>query len=144
MNLNNTHNTEIIRELPQKEPFLMVDELVDLQKGKLTAKLALREENIFVKDGVFHESGIMEHMAQSAGLRPTLEALQKGMEAPLGYFAAISNFNLYALPKVGSEIKTTITNKMMLKTALLVSAVSTCDDTVICESDMHFYIKNES
>ncbi len=142
MNLSNDHNSEIVEKLPQKYPFVMVDELVTMTGKRLIAKLTIREDNIFVEDGLLHEPGILEHIAQSAGLRPTLESLQNNTEVPQGYFAAINNFELYDLPRVHSQIETTIVTKLSLKTGLIISSVSHCGETTICKSDMHFYLKN--
>lgn len=140
MELSTTHNTEIVSELPHKAPFVMVDELLYFDSEQTRAKLTIREDNIFVKDGYFHEPGIIEHVAQAVGLKPTLEALQRQEKAPLGYFAAINNFKLHKLPKVNSDIETTIVNEMVVKTAIKVSTTTTCEGELICDSHMTFYL----
>lgn len=141
MNLNTTHNKEIINALPHKTPFVMVDELLYMDTDKVKGKLTIKENNIFVKDGYFQEPGIIEHVAQVVGLKPTLEALQQGLSAPLGYFATINNFKLYKLPKVNSDIETTIINEVVVKTAIKVNTKSESAGELICKSQMLFYLK---
>ena len=142
MNLARTNNKEIIQALPHKVPFIMVDELVYMDSDKTIAKLYIKEDNNFAKNGYFQEPGIIEHVAQSTALRPTLEAAEVQTEAPLGYFAAIKNFKLYELPPVNSIIETTAENIIVVTTAIKVNTRSTCNGKLICESQMLFYLKS--
>lgn len=140
MNLKKINNKEIIQALPHKYPFLMVDELLYMDATKTIAKLIINEDNIFARNGYLQEPGIIEHVAQTTALRPTLEAAEKQYNAPLGYFAAIKNFKLYALPPINSFIETTAENVVVIKTAIKVSTRSTCNGLLICESEMLFYL----
>ncbi|QHI36905.1 3-hydroxyacyl-[acyl-carrier-protein] dehydratase FabZ [Kordia antarctica] len=142
MNLDRTNNKEIIQALPHKVPFIMVDELLYMDANKTIAKLFITEDNVFSKNGFFQEPGIMEHVAQSTALRPTLEAAEVQQDAPLGYFAAIKNFKLYELPPVNSVIETTSENVVVVKTAIKVNTRSTCNGKLICESEMLFYLNS--
>jgi 3-hydroxymyristoyl/3-hydroxydecanoyl-(acyl carrier protein) dehydratase len=46
--------------IPQKEPMVMVSYL---KNGSMC--LEIKEDNIFLDDGIFQEAGILEHIAQS-------------------------------------------------------------------------------
>jgi len=104
------NNETVIRALSHKEPFIMIDELVYIDEDKTIAKLHITEGNIFSKDGFFQEPGIIEHVAQSAALRPTIERMQSKNTAPIGFFAGVKRFKLYKLPEVNQSIETTVVN----------------------------------
>jgi 3-hydroxyacyl-[acyl-carrier-protein] dehydratase len=140
MNLENRNNREIVNALPHKKPFVMVDELISIDDFKTVASLTIIESNIFVKDGLFCEPGLIEHVAQSAGLKPTIEALQRGENVPLGYFASISNFKLFQLPKVETVIETTVINETIISNAIKVRAITKSNQGLICEAEMSFYL----
>lgn len=140
MNLGNRNNREIVNALPHKKPFVMVDELISIDEIKTVASLTITEDNIFVKDGLFCEPGLIEHVAQSAGLKPTIEALQRGESVPMGYFASISNFKLFQLPKVETVIITTVVNETIINNAIKVKTITKSGQDVICESEMSFYL----
>jgi predicted hotdog family 3-hydroxylacyl-ACP dehydratase len=140
MDISTSNNKEIIKELPHKKPIVMVDELVLLDDNKIITKLIPKENNIFVQDGIFSEYGVIEHIAQSAGLRSTLFAARNNLPSPLGYLAAINKFKLYNLAKVGVEIKTKIINIVNTKTIIKIKSISFSNNIKICESEMLFYL----
>jgi 3-hydroxyacyl-[acyl-carrier-protein] dehydratase len=54
--------------IPQKFPFVMIDKLLAFVENEITSGLTVPEQNIFVENAVFQESGLIEHMAQSVAL----------------------------------------------------------------------------
>jgi 3-hydroxymyristoyl/3-hydroxydecanoyl-(acyl carrier protein) dehydratase len=54
--------------LPHREPMLMVDSLLYFDGKKGIAELTVLETNIFVETKIFTETGLIEHMAQTAAL----------------------------------------------------------------------------
>ena len=60
---------EIIEKLlPHRKPMIMVDRLHFFSEKKAISKLTIVKENIFVTNGYFSETGLLEHMAQTAAL----------------------------------------------------------------------------
>jgi predicted hotdog family 3-hydroxylacyl-ACP dehydratase len=100
---------EDIRHLiPQKEPFLMVSTLISVDEKTAKSSFIIHHENVFVKNGVFQEAGIMENIAQTAALRAGYMALLNNNPVETGYIGAIKDFELYGLPASGDEIITEI------------------------------------
>src|SRR5471030_1367441 len=99
--------------LPQKPPIEMVDKLWFHDDTYSISGLTVKEENIFCKNGVLCEPGIIENIAQTAGLRLgylVSEMQQNGekLNPPMGYIGAIKNLIIHQLPKIGAELKTEI------------------------------------
>ena len=62
-------NIEKVKELiPQKEPFVMVDELLLFTEDNLRSRFKVSSANLFVENDFFVESGIIDHMAHSVAL----------------------------------------------------------------------------
>ena len=55
--------------LPQQEPFIMIGSLVHFDKLLIITEMEVRESNIFVDDGYFSPSGLMENIAQTCAAR---------------------------------------------------------------------------
>ena len=52
--------------IPQKPPFVMVDKLFSVTETTTTTGFTIQADNIFVKDGVFKDPGLVENIAQTA------------------------------------------------------------------------------
>lgn len=127
--------------IPQKFPFVMVSGISEYSEEHLVSGFEIKEDNIFVKDGVFQASGLIEHQAQSVALHTGYKFYLLGKEAPTGYIGAIKTFEAETLPKTGdqliSEVK--IINEMMGVT--LVEIITKTNDKVIAKSQMKTVVK---
>lgn len=94
--------------IPQKKPFVMVDTLWAFSENYLQSGLLISEENIFVKNHLFQESGIIEHMAQSVALYTGYLYYLKNQTAPIGYIGSIKQAEIVKLPKTGEHITSKI------------------------------------
>lgn len=123
--------------LPQQEPFVMVGRLVYFDNEKTVVQTEVKEDNIFVENGVFTVSGIIENIAQTCAARigyVNKYILKKGIQ--LGFIGAIRNMNLYRCPKVGETIETTIVIIEEIFGMTLVTASVKSGDDVIADSEM--------
>lgn len=122
--------------IPQRFPFVMVSSLTEYSDSHLVSGFEIKEENLFVRDGIFQASGLVEHQAQSVALHTGYKFYLLGKEAPTGYIGGIKTFEAMALPKTGDRLKSEITilNEMMGVT--LVDVVTMLNDEVIARSQM--------
>lgn len=123
--------------LPQQEPFVMVGKLTHFDMKKTVTQTEILSDNIFVEDGVFTASGLVENIAQTCATRigyVNKYILKKGIQ--LGFIGAIRNMNLYRYPRIGEVIETTIITIEEIFGMTLVSAVVTVGDEIIADSEM--------
>ncbi len=60
-------NKYIKRLIPQRDPIIMVDKPLDVNDDAAVTTLTVRNDNYFIdEDGLLSESGLIEHIAQSA------------------------------------------------------------------------------
>ncbi len=127
--------------IPQKFPFVMVNSISEYSEEHLVSGFTIKEENIFVHEGVFQASGLIEHQAQSVALHTGYKFYLLGKEAPTGYIGAIKTFQAETLPKIGdqlvSEVK--IINEMMGVTLVQIS--TKINNQVIATSEMKTVVK---
>lgn len=123
--------------LPQQEPFVMVGKLLHFDMEKTVTETFVSATNIFVENGLFTASGIIENIAQTCAARigyVNKYILKKGIQ--LGFIGAIRNMKLYRLPKVGEVIETSIITIEEIFGMTLVTATVKVKDEVIAESEM--------
>lgn len=106
----------------------MVDEITEISQKEVTTIFKIKNDNLFVKNGFFAESGLIENAAQtcSAIVAQPLFLDEKNFFKKdlklIGFISAIKNLSILSLPKSNSEIITK---------AMLVSRFDT-DDFAIC------------
>lgn len=122
--------------IPQRFPFVMVDSIAEYSESHLVSGFKPVEENIFIQDGTFQASGLLEHQAQSVALHTGYKFYLSGKEAPTGYIGAIKSFEVITLPKPGDQLtsEVSILNEMMGVT--LVDVITKINDEVIAKSQM--------
>jgi predicted hotdog family 3-hydroxylacyl-ACP dehydratase len=99
----------IISFIPQKPPFVMVSKLLFTDEVSTRSSFLITGDNVFVKDSVFQEAGLLENMAQTAALRAGYIANEGKNPVATGYIATVKDFEIYSLPKVNDELTTEIT-----------------------------------
>ncbi len=131
---------EIADYLPQKSPMIMIDCLYVCDGLDTTAGFRIRPDNIFVKDGVFTEPGIVENIAQTAAARGGYEVKKHGATPLLGFIGAVKDLKIYFHPPVGAEIITEVSKKNEVFSVTLISGRTTCNGKLVAECEMKIFI----
>ena len=134
---------EIFQLIPQRPPIVMVDKFYGVEGDTSCSGLTVTAENLFCKDGVLQETGVIEHIAQSAAARVGYIALQQKEPVPLGFIGSVDKMKIYHLPTVDNELKTEITVMQEVGDITLVSAQVKSEETLIAEGRMKIFLKKE-
>lgn len=131
--------------IPQRNPMLMVDELLEADGELATACFTVRPDNLFIgEDGLLEETGLMEHMAQSASALAGYMAVGAGAEnPPVGYIGEIKHFHCYRRPRIGDRLHTTVRLGMEVNGVTLVTGESRVDDEVVTDMQMKIFIQKD-
>jgi len=100
--------TEITHLIPQKIPFVMVDSLLDFSETMVQSSFTVKSDNIFCKNAMFLESGLIENMAQTVALHTGYDFFLRGEPAPTGYIGSIKKIEIKQLPKLNETITTNV------------------------------------
>jgi predicted hotdog family 3-hydroxylacyl-ACP dehydratase len=127
-----------IREiLPQRDPFLFVDELLHYDERETRTSYTVPAEHLLVEDGVLTASGILENMAQSSAARiGYLSKFVLHVPVRIGYIGAVRKFRLSRLPAVGETLQTTILLREDVFGISLTDAVVSVGDEIIAEASL--------
>lgn len=132
---------QITDYIPQRNPIVMIDTLNYCEGNITITRFEVREDNIFVKDGLFHEPGIIENIAQTAAVKAGYEVKKHGAEPLLGFIGAIKDLVIYKLPEIGDVLETTVILKMDVMGITLVEGISSCNGNKIASCEMKIFIQ---
>jgi 3-hydroxyacyl-[acyl-carrier-protein] dehydratase len=127
--------------IPQRFPFVMVNSIAAYSETELVSGFEIQPDNLFVHDGIFQASGLVEHQAQSVALHTGYKFYLLGKEAPTGYIGAIKSFEVYTLPKAGDILKTEVKILNEIMGVTLVDAVTKLNNEIIAVSQMKTVVK---
>lgn len=100
-------SARILSLIPQKPPFVMVDALYEYTNLTGLTGFVIPHDNILVKNGVFSEPGLIEHMAQSMSLHRGYHGFLAGLDKPrTGFIGIIKSVEIIDLPKAGTKLLT--------------------------------------
>lgn len=134
---------DIKKVIPQRDPILMVDQLVNVNKEGATTCFMIQEENFFLNEkGQMAESGVIEHIAQSASAFAGYKAIAAGAsEPPIGYIGEIKNFHCYRCPQIGETLCTTITIGTELNGITILTGETYASNELIADTRMKIFVK---
>lgn len=135
---------EDIKELlPQRAPILMVDELLDVKGEEAQTSFTVRPGNFFLgEDGRLEESGLIEHIAQSASTFAGYAASLAGAtKPPVGYIGEVKNFHCHHRPQIGDTLCTTIRLGPEAGNIVLLSGETRVGERIVAETQMKIFIR---
>jgi predicted hotdog family 3-hydroxylacyl-ACP dehydratase len=94
--------------IPQRAPFIMIDNLIKATPEKFETDFRVLPDNIFVEKGVLREFALIENIAQSCSAGLAITKMSSGKKTADGFIGAISKLKLYDLPKVNDTIYTIV------------------------------------
>ncbi|CAC9973640.1 hypothetical protein [Flavobacterium panici] len=122
--------------LPQKFPFVMVDAMHSYTETSLVSGLTIQQDNIFVKNDIFLEAGLIEHMAQSVALHTGYQFFLRNETAPTGYIGSIKEIEIKKLPKLNDNIQSEVTILQEFAGITLVKIVTILNNEEIANGQM--------
>lgn len=134
---------EIFMLIPQRPPIVMVDVVWSADEQSADTGLTIREDNIFVKDGLFREPGLIEHIAQSAAAFAGYGTFVRGEEPKLGFIGEIKDSVFNLMPPVGSELRTHIQLVTVIGGIRLINAEVRLKDELVATCVMKFFLKDD-
>jgi 3-hydroxymyristoyl/3-hydroxydecanoyl-(acyl carrier protein) dehydratase len=132
----------ILDLLPQQPPFIMVEKLLFCDNITTKTSLAIKSDNIFVENGAFSQSGIVENVAHTCDAR--MGYLTINQPVKIGMIGSINNFEFSGiLPKVGEEIFTEINVATEIGNIVLVKATVLCGEKLIVGGEMKIVLTDK-
>lgn len=134
-------NIDIHELLPQREPFIMVSHLLYFDSISTITNFRIKDDNIFVDNGVLSTYGITENIAQTCASRIgyyNKYILKK--DITVGYIGAIRKLVFMRQPEVEETLVTEIRILEEIFGMSLVEASVKIDDKLIASCEMKIAI----
>lgn len=141
---------EIQHYLPHREPMLMVDYIVAMDRENVETTFRVKENNVFVEGGRFTEPGLVENAAQTCS---AIVAKSYFVDEDdnvhdkdvIGFISSIKKVQIYSLPDVGCEITTKAQLVSRFDTGefitCMMSCKTYCGEELLLEGDINLFIK---
>lgn len=142
---------DIHNYLPHRDPMLMVDFIIDISTDKAETAFTVKEDNVFLENGVLCEAGLIENAAQTCSSIVGKSYLvdDQAKDIPnvdvIGFISSIRTVKIYKLPKLGSTI-TTVADLISRfdtggYTTCMVNCKSYCNDELLLEGEINLFIQ---
>lgn len=100
--------SEVLSLIPQRPPFVMIDNLLSCNDDDASTDLMVRSDNIFVDNGKLSATGLLENMAQTCAARLGWLNTCSGKNVQIGVIGEVRNCKFFRLPNVGERLTTNI------------------------------------
>jgi len=132
--------SEIINYIPQRDPFIVVHDILRATDEFTETQFEVLPESIFVTNGLFHEPGLLENIAQTAAAQMGYICKKKGSPVPLGYIASIKNLIVHSLPPVGAMLTTSIQVTNHVLNVILLEGIVRLEGAIVCQCEMRIFV----
>ena len=126
--------------IPQKPPFVMIDQLLGSDETSTRTAFRVRKDNIFVEEGLLKEPALVENIAQTAAARAGYITTKENLPALLGYIGAIKDLEIFNLPKINDNLETEIIIKNQVFDVTLIAGTVKCNGNVLAQCEMKIFI----
>lgn len=127
---------EIENYIPQRSPFIMIDNLVEATPEEFETDFRVLPENIFIEKGVLREFALIENIAQSCSAGLAITKRSSGKKLTDGYIGAIAKLILYDLPAVNDTIHTRVKLLAQLENLFLLKGENFVNDRKLLECEI--------
>ena len=133
---------DILSLIPHRPPFVMIDKLLMINEKGATSIFKISEKNLFLSDGFLAEAALIENIAQTAAARIGYISLNEDKPAPVGYLAAVQNFEVFNLPQLHDEITTEIFIENVIFSVVIINGKIICNKKNIASCNMKIFTSN--
>lgn len=141
---------EIRNFLPHRAPMLMVDLITDISQDSVTTTFLVPKDCIFVDNGFFSESGLIENAAQTCSAIVAQNFFIETEEPVklVGFIGGIKKLAIKSLPLVGQKLisKATLISKMDSGDFVLclIQCTIFAEEKIVLETQMNLFITKQS
>ncbi len=128
--------------IPQKPPFVLVDKLLYADENASCCSFEIPEGNIFVNQGYYSTSGLVESMAQTAAAGTGYLYKKENKPVPVGYIGAVQKLEVVDWPPANTEITMEINLLTNILQVSLVSGIVKYRGKMIASCEMKIFVNN--
>ena len=128
--------------LPQQEPFVMIGTLTHFDETLTVSETTIAADNIFVDDGRFSASGLIENVAQTCAARiGFVNKYIQGNGITIGVIGAVRKLVINSLPAAGQTITTSVETISEVFGMTLAKATVTCEGEELLSTEIKISVR---
>ena len=135
-----TSRNNILAFIPQRDPFIMVDELIACDETSASTILQVRPDNLFVQNNTLMEVALVENIAQTAAARIGYICSLENKPVPIGYIAAVQNLAISRPASVGDILETEIAIRNQVLNVTIITGNVKVSNSVIASCEMKIFM----
>jgi len=116
--------------IPQKEPFVFVDKVIDFSKTEISTTFEIKYDNVFVENNKLQEAGLIENVAQTAAALEGCNAKLNNTIVKIGFIGSVKKLEVNRAPKVGEIL---VTKLKIITNAI---GVNVAEGEVCCNKEL--------
>jgi predicted hotdog family 3-hydroxylacyl-ACP dehydratase len=140
MTASNPGNIAILELIPHRQPFVVIDRLINAGENSVTSYFHIPGEHLFVREGRFQECGIIENIAQTAAAMNGYKAFLEGCQRTMGFIGGIKDLTIHCLPEAGTDLTTMVTEEHHVMNTMLVSGWVSEGERLIATCEMKVFL----
>jgi predicted hotdog family 3-hydroxylacyl-ACP dehydratase len=130
--------------VPQKSPFVLVDKLIYADENSSVCCFHIPEDHIFVSQGFYSTSGLVESIAQTAAAGTGYLSKKNNKKVPVGYIGAVQKLEVTDWPPVNAEIIMEIKLVTNIMQVSLVFGLVKYGGNTIAQCEMKIFVNSQS
>ncbi len=134
---------EILKYIPQRPPFVMIDCLESVESDTVTSKFEIPEDNPMVSEGFFQEGGLIENIAQTAAAGVGYKCISNNKPVVIGFIGSVKNLKTYKLPKWGETLETEVKTVSEIMNATIIKGVVKNSNNTMLECEMNIFLQDQ-
>ncbi len=135
------NKNEIESVIPQRKPFVMVDEFLQAEELNTITAFTPSYDSIFSEDGFFSENGLLENIAQTAAAGVGYYCKINNVAVPVGFIANVKQFEVFELPKLGEKLVTEVEKINEVMDVTIVKGKVSYNGKIIVNCELRILIK---
>ena len=128
---------DVLTLLPQRPPFVMIDCLTHFDEVLTVSRFEVRQDNIFMEDGVLNSCALAENIAQTCAARlGYINTYINKDRVRLGFIGAIKRLQVLRPARLGEVLTTTVEVMQEVMAVTMVSATVKVGQETIVTAEM--------
>lgn len=134
---------DVLELLPQRPPFVMIDNLTHFDEVVTTTSYEVRADNLFVEGDILNSCALLENIAQTCAARMGyINRYIYSENVKLGFIGSIKNLSILRPVKVGEILTTSIEVVEEVMQLTLVNAIVKIGDETVVTAEMKIALSN--
>lgn len=134
---------DIKKLIPQREPFIMVDEIEASDGTHAVTAININSGNYFLlPDGTMSETGLIEHIAQSCSALMGCQAWERQEEnPPVGLIGEVKRFESNRRARLDEKVTTTIEFGFTFGNVTIATGESRVGEELIAKAQLKIFMQ---